>query len=66
MLQIIGLMVAFYILVRGLDYAAQAADADTEYAKRRFRLCGILAIIGAILFAVLLLMSGTSPPSRPY
>ena len=65
MIPIIGLLICFYVAMRGLDWMIVARDAQHKSVYYGRIVVGILTILGAGLFAALLIASSASVPSVP-
>ncbi len=65
MLQLIGLLVCFYVAMRGFDWlivSKEARHTSTFYGRATV---GIITVLGALGFAVLLIAQGAEMPAPP-
>ena len=58
MIQLIGFSLCVYMLVRGLEIASRVEDRKSRSSIALANIAGAIAIVGAFLFAVLIVMLG--------
>jgi hypothetical protein len=59
MIPLIGLLISFYVAMRGLDWLVVAKDARHNSVYYGRIVVGILTILGAIFFALTFIVSGS-------
>jgi len=65
MIPIIGLLICFYVAMRGLDWIIVSKDATHKSVFYGRVVIGVLTFLGAGLFATMLIESSASMPSTP-
>jgi hypothetical protein len=63
MIPLIGLLICFYVAMRGLDWVVVSKEAMHDSVFYGRVVIGILTVLGAGLFAIMLIGSSASVPS---
>lgn len=65
MIQLIGFLLCVYMFVRGLDIASRVEDRKSGLSTGLEQWAAGIAILGSIIFFVLLIVQGNAMPSFP-
>lgn len=65
MIQLIGFLLCVYMLVRGLDIRSRIEDRKSAASTKTANAAWIIAVAGAAIFFVLLIVQGNSTPNFP-
>jgi hypothetical protein len=65
MIQLIGLLICAYVLVRGLDIWSRIEDRKSGNSRVLAVFAALIALASAIVFAVLIVDQGNQVPNIP-
>ena len=65
MIQLIGFLLCVYMLVRGLDIRSTVEDRKSASSATLANIASVIAIAGAVIFFVLLIVQGDAMPKFP-
>jgi uncharacterized membrane protein len=63
MIQTIGFLLCVYMLVRGLDIRSRVEDRKSKASAMLANLAAVIAIVGAVIFFVILVDEGNASPT---
>ena len=67
MIQLIGLVVCFYVMMRGIDWIVVSNAAPSKDIATGRMLVGIITLVGGALCGLLMLVAGLTPQgASPY
>ena len=65
MIPLMGLMISFYIAMRGFDWIIMSKEAQYRSTFTGRISLGVITVVGAMIFALIWLTSGSDAPSYP-